>query len=116
MRAVNMGYTPDYWKLVKITSDSGTVYKVLGHWIGGYTHGDSWRLNSGIESIAFDKTANMYVVHGYSGSVYNCHATCEHISQYMMSIIDGYLYKAQSDARDDIKIEFVNIEDWLNDK
>lgn len=111
-----MNYTPDYWKLIKITSDSGVVYKVLGHWLGGFAQGDSWRLNSGIKSIELDKATNTYRVCGTSGSVYTCHATCEHISMYMTSIIDSFLYKAYSDGRDDVKIEFISIKDWLDDK
>jgi len=106
-----MSYTPDYWKLVKITHNDKVLYKVLGHWIGGYAAGDSWRLNSGITRVEFDATKNCYLVHGTSGSIYRCYAPGEHISGYMHSVIEGFVYKAQSDQRD-VKLEFVDISEY----
>lgn len=108
-------YQPDYWKIIKIEYNGDTIYKLLGHWVGGYANGDTWRLNSGITSINFNKETNQYEVHGYSGSVYFCKATNEHISGYMQSILDGFKYKAQSDNKF-ASIEFVDIEEYQNDK
>ena len=48
--------TPDRWVVLKIFSSSdGTFYKVLGSWYGGYTYGQSWRLNSGIQELKKQK-------------------------------------------------------------
>lgn len=62
-------YTPDYWKVLKITSTEGVVlYKVFASWVGGYIHGDSWKMNSGITEV---KSEGDYLLFkGYSGSVY----------------------------------------------
>jgi hypothetical protein len=59
-------YQPNLWVVLKI----GDIYKVFGSWYGGYLHGDSWRLNSGIREVKIvDKIIEF---HGYSGSVYEC--------------------------------------------
>ena len=57
-------YQPDLWVVLKI----GDMYKVFGSWYGGYLHGDSWRLNSGIREVKI--IDNKIEFHGYSGSVY----------------------------------------------
>ena len=46
--------TPDSWVVLKITAETGVIYKVLAGWSGGYLDGDSWRLNSGI-NIVFER-------------------------------------------------------------
>jgi hypothetical protein len=74
-------YTPDRWMLVRIQKDDGKhIYKILGSWYGGYLHGDSWRLNSGITKIEEDK--NVYRFYGSSGSVYECHKDSYGASMY----------------------------------
>jgi hypothetical protein len=65
-----MNTTPDKWVVVKITSDQGTIYKVLGSWYGGYLYGNSWRMNSGITQV--EKTDDTFLFHGISGSCYEC--------------------------------------------
>ncbi len=65
-----MNTTPDKWVVVKIVSEHGTIYKVLGSWYGGYLCGNSWRMNSGITRV--EKTENTFLFHGYSGSCYEC--------------------------------------------
>lgn len=66
-------YNPDKWLLLEITPDDDTdIYlKVFGTWGGGYLSGDSFRINSGIESITQDD--EYYYFKGYSGSVYKCY-------------------------------------------
>lgn len=66
-----MEYTPDKWCLVEINHNDTTLYKVFGSWYGGYTTGDSWRLNSGILDIESDQ--DYYIFKGYSSSEYICH-------------------------------------------
>ena len=58
---------PELWAIVQ---EEDGEYKCLGSWRGGYLSGDSWYLNSGIESI--EETENFYLIHGYSGSTYHC--------------------------------------------
>ncbi len=70
-------YKPDSWVIIKLPSGHG--YKVLGGWSGGYLHGDSWRVNSGITRI--EREGEYYIVHGYSSSVYRCHS-----SRYTLSM------------------------------
>ena len=41
-------YQPDNWIIVELPNNTG--YKILAGWSGGYLHGNSWRLNSGIKS------------------------------------------------------------------
>lgn len=65
-----MDYTPDKWVVLKFPHENGTFYKVLGGWSGGYTWGDSWRMNSGItKAEVFEPYIEFY---GYSGSKYLC--------------------------------------------
>lgn len=66
-----MDYKPDNWVVLKISNEEEVLYKVLAGWSGGYTTGDSWRLNSGITSV--EKQAYLYGFYGSSGSVYWCH-------------------------------------------
>lgn len=43
---------PDRWLLIWIDDGAGPPFvKVFGTWAGGYTTGDSWRLNSGIDNV-----------------------------------------------------------------
>lgn len=48
-----MTYTPDNWVVIKF-GGSDPHYRVLAGWSGGYTTGDSWRMNSGIVQHEFD--------------------------------------------------------------
>jgi hypothetical protein len=64
-------YTPDSWVVLKITTETDVIYKVLAGWSGGYLDGDSWRMNSGITGV--EKQAYLYGFYGSSGSVYWCH-------------------------------------------
>lgn len=78
-------YRPDSWVIIKLPSDHG--YKVLGGWSGGYLHGDSWRLNSGITRI--EKEGKYYMIHGYSSSVYYCHSGRYTLSMSTSGIADS---------------------------
>lgn len=66
-------YTPDEWKIVKVTfKGEEPLFKVFASWRGGYLSGDSWKLNSGIESAKVNGIFIEFL--GSSGSVYKCHA------------------------------------------
>lgn len=64
-------YTPDNWVVLKIQNNGETLYKVLAGWSGGYLHGDSWRMNSGITKATIG--SKHVVFEGASGSQYRCH-------------------------------------------
>lgn len=109
-----MMYTPTYWKILKITKGSQTVYKVLAHWLGDLQYHDNmWRLNSGIKSYHFDPTTNSYVFYGESGSQYKCQAVGECLSGYLVGILEGFRYGALDSA---ITIEPIDMEDYINEQ
>lgn len=64
-------YQPDNWVVLKIINEQETLYKVLAGWSGGYLHGSSWRMNSGITQMKEDE--EYYYFYSYSGSCYKCH-------------------------------------------
>lgn len=109
-----MAFSPTYWKVVKIGDGDKTVYKLLAHWLGGFMDDDYWRLNSGITKVVFNKEFNLYEVYGESGSVYHCLATGEHLSGYMISIIEGFKYRSRS-AGSEINIESLSMEKYFNE-
>jgi hypothetical protein len=88
-------YNPNYWQVVKITTpEKNLLYKVFATWIGGYTTGDSWKMNSGIVKVT--KVDDMIEFHGYSGSVYKC-INVEHLyrtTMYTHSVLESLMKKA----------------------
>ena len=80
-----MNYKPDRWLVVKIQKSEETIYKLFGSWGGGYTYGESWRMNSGITSITEDE--RYYYFHGNSGSCYQCNKEMYGSTSYGWSII-----------------------------
>jgi hypothetical protein len=75
-------YFPDNWVVIFLNGED-PHYRVLGGWSGGYTTGDSWRMNSGIVRCektiethnhnGKEYTSTYYNFYGSSGSVYKCH-------------------------------------------
>ena len=63
-------YNPDNWVVIKINGDD-PHYRVLAGWSGGYIHGSSWRMNSGITRV--EDAGDMLIFYGTSGSCYSCH-------------------------------------------
>lgn len=80
-------YNPDCWVLVKLTSPKfGAVYKILGSWSGGYLHGDSWKLSSGIEEVReFD---DRYEMPQSSGSLYVVRKSGRRVSFMIGSVFE----------------------------
>ena len=68
-------YLPNNWVVLRIVNPKETYYKVLAGWSGGYTTGDSWKMNSGVTEVKEDD--NYYYFYGYSGSVYKCNKDSE---------------------------------------
>ena len=58
---------PNKWIILKTPE----CYKVFATWIGSYTEGESWQINSGVSLVKEDD--HFYYFHGYSGSLYKCY-------------------------------------------
>jgi hypothetical protein len=84
----NITYTPDAWVVVKIqqVGSEEILYKVFAQWYGGYTTGDSWKMNSGIVQASTDD--NYYKFEGYSGSTYWCHKNSYRTTGYGNSVLN----------------------------
>jgi hypothetical protein len=79
-----MTYYPDRWLIIKMPE----CYKVFAVWSGGYTTGDTWRMNSGIAKVEeFDE---YYLFHGHSGSIYNCYKNGYGTTAYGYSVVKGF--------------------------
>ena len=101
--------TPDRWVVLKILSVSdGTFYKVLGSWYGGYSNGNFWRINSGIQRV--DKVAkDTFLFYGVSGSCYECR-----INNYGMHLESNNIVNQMKQGRADIIVEVLPHDtDWL---
>jgi hypothetical protein len=79
-----MDYSPDRWIIVKVTTPTQSIYKVLSGWWGGYLGSDRWRLNSGIESSSFKD--GVFYFHSLTGSVYTCRQERYGMTGLMMSV------------------------------
>jgi hypothetical protein len=96
-------YTPDRWVVIRITGDdSSPIHKVFACWYGGYAGSDSWKLNSGITSAAFE--SDVYYFNGSSGSVYECHKDTYGTNMYGMSVLSNMIDKA---AKNGVSIEIL---------
>ena len=79
---------PNSWVLISLGKPN--QYKIFGSWIGGYLSGDSWRLNSGIKSSTLEN--NVFIVKGYSGSVYHCGTNNYGVAgSYNQGILEGLM-------------------------
>lgn len=66
-------YLPDTWVVLRFDiPEIERHYRVLAGWSGGYTQGDSWRMNSGITKIEA-MGDGWLLIHGETGSIYQCH-------------------------------------------
>ena len=62
---------PEKWLILSIEKEGeDTIYKVFAQWIGGYTDGDSWKMNSGISRV--EEEGDYFKFYGASGSCYEC--------------------------------------------
>ena len=78
-------YIPDKWAVIKLTKQEEVLYKVAASFCGGYTHGDSWKINSGIVSV--EETETHYDFIGYSGSTYRCRKGSYGVSMLTASVL-----------------------------
>ena len=99
-------YSPDKFVVVEFKTPTETILKVIGSWYGGYTGSDSWRMNSGIESVS--KVGKVYYFNGYSGSVYECHEDAYGMSLYTSGVYSGWEKTAKYPIRilseDEVKV------------
>lgn len=101
-----MSYKPDNWVIIKVNGDN-PHYRVLAGWSGGYTTGDSWRMNSGVLSVSTEE--DYYLFKGNSGSTYKCHK-----DSYGLRINNQYVWNSLKDKYKD-KVELMDEDtDWLN--
>ena len=70
-------YNPDNWVIIHVDGNT-PHYRVLCGWHGGYLHGDSWKLSSGIEGL--EDCGTYWKLPQTSGSVYHLRKGGEHIS------------------------------------
>ena len=83
-------YTPDRWTMLEITGlGSKPIRKIFAGWYGGFTQGDSWKLNSGVTAVRIDAEGH-YEFDGQSGSTYFCHANTHGMSVYMYSVLTDW--------------------------
>lgn len=99
-------YNPDRFVILKIDYESEVLYKVLAGWSGGYTSGDSWKLNSGITKV--EDLGEIIRFHGYSGSIYEVYKGSEGLSMATAGIYNELM--------DSGKVTHIKLEDFINDK
>ena len=97
-----MTHTPDRWVVVRLSGEAGTVDKVMSGWSGGYLHGDSWRLNSGISQI--EEKEDRWLVTGPNGTEYELRKGSEGTTGLMASILSGF-------EKTGVAVEVVDIAD-----
>jgi len=77
-------YTCDNWVVLKVEGKY-PHYRLLVGTSGGYTTGDSWRMNSGIVEV--NETGDYYYFKGSSGSEYRCHK-----KSYMLRMNNAHIW------------------------
>lgn len=97
-------YKPDNWVVIKI-GGSDPHYRILSGWSGGYTTGDSWRLNSGITRV--EETDDHFLFYGSSGSCYKCH----HLG-YGLRMNNAYIWHQLKDLHGDMVELMDENTDW----
>ena len=107
-------YFPDNWVVLKIKPSKGSfpIYKVLAGWSGGYTQGDSWRINSGITKVTLEGD-NHFKFWGHSGSCYVCHK-----DSYRLTMANSHVYNQLKDKQTfDGQVQLMAEDtDWMNVK
>lgn len=87
-------YEPHRWVVLKITALDETYHRVFGCWSGGYLSGDSWRVNSGIVSVA--EEGNYLLFKGESGSIYRCHKGMYGTTIYGSGVLQGLIERTEA--------------------
>lgn len=93
-------YYPDQWIVIEIIPDTNQYpdsvwhYRVLASWRGGYLHGESWKLNSGIVHVIEDDEE--YHFHGQSGSIYHCRKGSYGTTGYTAGILNDMINRSHA--------------------
>ena len=98
---------PDYYQFIRITSphDTSSITKLFCVWGGGYTRGDSWKINSGVSKV--ERTEHGWDVYGYSGSCYTVFAEGEgNMNAYGSGVLQSIISKAEAGG---ISLELVSL-------
>jgi hypothetical protein len=96
-------HNPDLWCILKIDGND-PHYRVFGSFYGGYLHGDSWRMNSGI--VRVEEEDGCYLFYGQSGSCYVCSKAGYGASNFGYGVIEKYTSKSD-------KITILDdVDDW----
>jgi hypothetical protein len=98
-------YYPNNWVVIFFDTDT-PHYKILGGWSGGYLHGDSWRMNSGI--VRVEKDGDNYKFYGSSGSCYSCHE-----SSYGLRNNNAYVWNGLSKKHGEKVVLMDETTNWL---
>lgn len=102
---------PNSFVILKIVYKDEVIYKILGGWSGGYLHGDSWKLNSGI--VSYNEDGDSIYFKGHSGSVYQCYKQSEQMTMIMASVFkdmtEGIMTKLG------VSVELIKFEDFKNE-
>ena len=102
-------YTPDAWKIVKITNPEGeSHYRVFAGWYGGFAGSDAWKMNSGITK--FVDNNDVLEFHGHSGSIYYCARAIERVNGYMFQVFQSMQKILQEMGADLEYLEFDEFE------
>ncbi len=104
----NKEYHPDYWVVIKLTNKSTNDihYRVFASWSGGYLHGSSWKINSGITEVKSGK--DHWYFYGGSGSVYQCSKLRYGLNGYGQNVLNQTIL----DVQDEVHIEILEDQDW----
>ena len=89
--------------MLKFMHGGTVVYKILATFYGGYTTGDSWKLNSGITKI--EEEGQCFLFHGSSGSVYRCHKNAYGMGGYTSGIYASF--RKQVDETEGVEMEMM---------
>lgn len=90
---------PDRWLVVKVQPVDETLdahYRVFATWGGGYLQGQSWKINSGIESVTEDE--NYFYFLSASGSTYGCLKGSYGITGYGLGILNGLIEQSKNEV------------------
>ncbi len=102
-----MNYTPDNWVVIKLDDGVDPHYRVLAGWSGGYTTGNTWRINSGITKVEEDD--GYYNFSGSSGSTYSCGK-----KSYMLRMNNAHVWSKLEELHGD-KVEMMPEDtDWVS--
>lgn len=88
------------WMVIFIKSED-PHYRLFMSFGGGYLHGDSWRMNSGITRVEVDE--DKYTFIGSSGSSYTVHKDMYGATIYGAGILDNFI-KSSAEKNAEIMI------------